>query len=125
MNRREFFALPLFLLPVLGRAEETGLTLVMFDQPGCVYCRRWTAEVGDAYDVTAEGAAAPLRRIDISEAAESGLDLAAPVVFTPTFVLVRDGVEISRLEGYAGEDFFWGLLGRMIEEAGVPLANAG
>ena len=125
MNRRALFALPLFLLPGLAAAEEPGLELVMFDQAGCIYCTRWTAEVGDAYDDSAEGRAAPLRRIDISEAAGSGLTLDGAVVFTPTFVLVRGGVEISRLEGYAGEDFFWGLLGRMIEDAGVPLDTAG
>jgi hypothetical protein len=31
-------------------------------------------------------------------------------------VLVKDGVEVARLEGYPGEDFFWGLLGRMLSE---------
>jgi len=38
-------------------------------------------------------------------------------LFTPTFVLMQDGVEIGRIEGYPGEDFFWGLLNQMIETA--------
>jgi hypothetical protein len=41
--------------------------------------------------------------------------------FTPTFVLMVDGVEASRIEGYPGEDFFWGLLGQMLIAADVPM----
>jgi hypothetical protein len=44
------------------------------------------------------------------------MSFARPVVFTPTFVLVEDGQELARIEGYPGEDFFWGLLARMLEE---------
>ena len=42
-------------------------------------------------------------------------------VFTPTFVLVREGRELARIEGYPGEDFFWGLLAAMLRDAGVTL----
>ena len=40
--------------------------------------------------------------------------LVSPIRFTPTFVLVDDGREIGRIEGYPGEDFFWGLLERLL-----------
>jgi hypothetical protein len=33
-----------------------------------------------------------------------------------------EGQEAGRIEGYPGEDFFWGLLGRMLEEAGIGAA---
>ena len=39
-------------------------------------------------------------------------------VFTPTFILVADGREAGRIEGYPGEDFFWGLLAKMLVETG-------
>jgi len=42
------------------------------------------------------------------------------VTFTPTFVLLVDGIETQRIEGYPGEDFFWGLLGTMLDQADVP-----
>jgi hypothetical protein len=29
-------------------------------------------------------------------------------------VLVENGAEIGRIEGYPGEDFFWGLLKQML-----------
>jgi hypothetical protein len=34
---------------------------------------------------------------------------------TPTFVLVHEGEEVGRLRGYPGDEFFWGLLGGMLE----------
>lgn len=90
--------------------------LIMFEQEGCFYCRRWMAEVGDAYEKTAEGRAAPLRTVDMHAPLPADLQINGRVVFSPTFVLVRDGVELARLEGYAGEDFFWGLLGMLLDE---------
>ena len=60
---------------------------------------------------------APLRRIDIHQPTPDDLTFASDPHFTPTFILVSDGVELSRIEGYPGEDFFWGLLGVMIEGA--------
>jgi hypothetical protein len=48
-----------------------------------------------------------------------GVTLASRPRFTPTFIVVQDGAEIGRIEGYPGEDFFWGLLGRILER-GAP-----
>jgi hypothetical protein len=47
------------------------------------------------------------------------LVLARRLTFTPTFVLVVDGVEANRLEGYPGEDFFWGMVEHMVIEEGL------
>jgi hypothetical protein len=47
------------------------------------------------------------------------------VNFTPTFVLLVDGVERNRIEGYPGEDFFWGLLGRMLDQEGIMYETGG
>ena len=77
------------------------------------------------YPLTAEGRAAPLRRVDIHGDLPEGLTLANKLVYTPTFVLVRDGEELGRIEGYPGEDFFWGLLNRMLKEAGEPVGAEG
>ncbi|NDR58085.1 thioredoxin family protein [Aliiruegeria sabulilitoris] len=94
-----------------------ALELVMVQQAGCHYCARWNAEIGPIYPKTAEGAHAPLRRVELGGKEMKKLTLQRRVNFTPTFVLVDTaGVEISRLEGYPGEDFFWGLLERMLLE---------
>ena len=93
--------------------------LLMAEEPGCIWCARWNAEIGPIYPKTAEGGAAPLRRVDITEPKPDDITLSRPVHFTPTFVLLVDGSEVSRIEGYPGEDFFWGLLGQMLERNGI------
>lgn len=103
-------------LAVVVSAMSAGATeLVMVHQLGCHYCERWTAEIGPIYPRTAEGAFAPLRRVELGGAEMDKLALKRRVNFTPTFVLVDDtGTEMARMEGYPGEDFFWGLLERML-----------
>lgn len=110
----------LVALPVLGSAETR---LLMAEEKGCPWCARWNAEVGDAYAKTDEGRAAPLLRYDIHGALPEGVTLARGVYFTPTFILVIDGTEVARMEGYPGEDFFWGLLNRMFEDAQVEVGG--
>ena len=63
----------------------------MVDDVGCIYCRKWDAEVGPIYEQSATGRVAPLARRPKRHA-----DLAPyePLVYTPTFVLVRDGIEV-------------------------------
>jgi len=90
--------------------------LVMLEQPGCVWCKRWNEEIGVAYSKTDEGRRAPLRRVDITEAWPKDLDGVARERLTPTFILVSDGVEVDRLRGYPGEHFFWPLLAAMLEK---------
>ncbi len=89
--------------------------LVMFEDPGCGWCRRWHAEVGPAYPRTTEGQAAPLRRIHIRDQATAGVLLERPITATPTFVLAEEGREIGRIVGYPGQEFFYGLLGNLLK----------
>jgi hypothetical protein len=91
--------------------------LVMVEQPGCVYCRQWNQEIAETYPKTPEGRAAPLVRVQLTDAQDGDIDFetARPVNFTPTFILVEDGTELARIEGYPGEDFFWGLLTMMLK----------
>ena len=119
---KNLLAAVLIGLPVAAAADTA---LLMAEEPGCIWCARWNAEVGDAYEKTAEGRAAPLQRYDIDAGPPDGVDLARRVVFTPTFILVRDGQEIDRIEGYPGEDFFWGLLNIMLEKADISLGTTG
>jgi hypothetical protein len=106
-----------------GPAVAADMALLMFEQPGCIHCAQWNAEVAPEYPLTDEGKAAPLRRLQLRDPLPDGLDLRGPPVFTPTFVLVVDGVETERLEGYPGEDFFWPLLGQMIKAAGDTMED--
>jgi len=94
--------------------------LVMAEEPGCIWCARWNSEIAPIYPKTGEGQAAPLRRINILDPIPEDIELSRRVNFTPTFILLVNGVEQSRIEGYPEEDFFWGLLGQMLEKEGIP-----
>jgi hypothetical protein len=100
-------------------AALAEVTLVMAEEPGCIWCARWNNEIAPIYPKTSEGEAAPLRRINIKNPIPDDIVLARGVNFTPTFILLVDGVEKSRIEGYPEEDFFWGLLGQMLEREGI------
>lgn len=106
-----------FLAATPASAE---LALLMFDQPGCIYCERWEAEIGVSYDKTEEGRAAPLTRVGLRDPLPEGVTVERRATFTPTFVLLDDGAEVGRIEGYPGDEFFWPLLARLIEDAEAP-----
>ena len=101
------------------------VVLVMAEEDGCFWCAKWNEEVGGEYPITAEGRAAPLLRLDIHEDLPAEMRFNDRLVYTPTFVLMRDGREVARLEGYPGEDFFWGLLSEMMKQAGITLKETG
>ena len=94
--------------------------LIMVEEAGCMWCMRWNDEIGPIYPKTPEGRTAPLQRLNIRTTPPEGLTFARQLHFTPTFVLMVDGTEAARLEGYPGEDFFWGLLTQMINDAKLP-----
>lgn len=96
--------------------------LVMFEEVGCIWCARWNGDVADIYPLSAEGMMAPLVRLQIDDPVPADLTLQRRVTFTPTFVLAVDGVETGRIEGYPGEDFFWGLLVVLFDRAGIETA---
>lgn len=98
-----------------GAVAALATELVMVEQRGCEWCARWDAEIAPAYPNTREGHFAPLRRVDLRAMPED-LKVARRVTFTPTFLIVQDGTEIARLEGYPGEDFFWPVLNRLLRE---------
>jgi hypothetical protein len=96
-------------------APTDAAELVYVFEPGCPYCRLWDREIAPVYPKTAEGKQAALLPLDRRDPALAELKLAGPVRYTPTFVLVNEGVELGRIEGYPGEDFFWSRLDGLLE----------
>ena len=95
-------------------ASAVAAELVMYRRAGCPYCEAFDREIAPAYPKTDIGKKLPLREIDIRSGDQS-VKLKAPVRYTPTFVLVEDGREVGRIEGYPGDDFFWARLGNLLE----------
>ncbi|MEH6738061.1 MAG: hypothetical protein V7695_05885 [Sulfitobacter sp.] len=112
------------LLVIAGTMSANAQSkLIMAEEIGCVWCARWNEEISEIYPKTGEGRAAPLERMDIHMPYPPELEFASKLRFTPTFVLMIDNKEVSRLEGYPGEDFFWGVLGQMLEKASVGVSQ--
>jgi len=106
-----------------GNAPVRAAELVMFDDPACVWCRRWHAEIGPSYPRSPEGQLAPLRRVLIREQAAAGVALASPIRGTPTFVLAQEGREVGRISGYSGADFFYPQLGELLAKLAPPIPD--
>lgn len=110
LNLIRLAALSWLVLALPARAAE----LIMVERQGCHYCIEWKTDLGPIYPKTAEGVYAPLRIVDIKNAPPADVEFDRRVIYTPTFILVEDGRELARLEGYPGQDFFWGLLEKML-----------
>ena len=95
-------------------APAAAAELVMYRRDGCPYCATWERVIGPVYPKTDIGKRIPLRQVDLDRKPDGKVVLTSPVRFTPTFVLVDSGRELGRIEGYPGEDFFWGLLERLL-----------
>ncbi len=108
--KRFLLALSFALISLPAVAAE----LVMVEQHGCHWCEKWNAEISQIYPKTDEGKRAPLRRVDL-RALPDDIAFTSRPVFTPTFVLVDNGKELGRIEGYAGDEFFWFLLKKLLD----------
>ena len=103
------------VLVALLHGPALAVELLMVEEEGCHWCEKWNREIGDIYPKTNEGRRAPLRRLDINNLPQD-ISFASHPVFTPTFILVDDGEELGRLEGYGGDEFFWFLLRGLLDD---------
>lgn len=94
-------------------SESSHLQLLMIEEAGCGFCARWMAEVAPGYQKSDEGRIAPLV---VRERYDPAIKHLGRIVYTPTFILLRDGVERGRILGYPGPDFFWSMLGQLLKE---------
>lgn len=120
-------ALVLAIGPASLRAEPvgSGLQLLMVEDRGCAACRQWRADVLPGYAAHPQGRAAPLLIVDIDGPWPNGLALARRPQITPSFILLRNGQEVSRVEGYAGQAHFWPVLAEMLHGADLHSLRGG
>lgn len=118
MMVQRLIAVVLSLIVMTGTAQAAEL--IMVEETYCSWCKRWNEEIGVVYDKTDEGRRAPLRRLMASDPVPADLTFKTRVRYTPTFILIEDGQEVARIEGYPGEDFFWPMLGQMLDRLPPP-----
>ena len=116
MTRRITVFSSLFLLLMISiggvgigpaRAADSPGQLVMITSSHCPWCEAFEDDVGKGYDRTEEALIYPLRRHDFYQAMPDDLAHLTPATMTPTFIVMRDGVEVGRIVGYPGAELFW------------------
>lgn len=117
---QRFAEIAVLLSVILPATLVRSAELLMLEQPGCAWCVRFNNEITPAYAKTKQGKKAPLRHIDITQPWPEDLAHIASERFTPSFVLIEKGVEIDRMRGYHGPDFFWFLLDEMLAKLPAP-----
>ena len=114
--RHGIFALAaLILLANAANAAE----LFMFRRDGCSWCAKWDREIGPIYPKTEFNIRAPVRQVNLDRDRDPSI-VHAPIRYTPTFVLVEDGKEVGRIEGYPGDEFFWVRLENLLKQSPRP-----
>lgn len=114
--RKVIFSGIFIVFGLLFTAQSQSAELLILEQKACPWCAKWHEEIGVVYHKTQEGKRAPLRVVDIHEPWPDDLSEIAREPFTPTFVLVENGIEVDRMRGYTAEESFWFLLGEMLEK---------
>ncbi|XXK32155.1 hypothetical protein ACMAY7_05025 [Rhodobacteraceae bacterium nBUS_24] len=106
---------------LLANVTFSETFLYMAEEDGCFWCASWTSKVGSIYHKTKEGKVAPLRRFNMHREIPETVEFVSRISFSPTFILVQNNKEVGRIEGYPGEDHFWGLLGIAFANAQIIL----
>ncbi len=101
-------------------SDAQAAELIMFNSPGCGWCKAWEREVGVLYPRTEEGRRLPLLHVDIADPLPPRLRDLESIRYTPTFVVLDQNREVGRITGYAGEDFFWWELQEIIKRLPPP-----
>jgi thioredoxin-related protein len=96
---------------------KSGLELLVFEVEHCRYCDVLKRDVLPRYRAAPLGSQAPMRFIDLNRIDTRTLSLREEVRMVPTTVLMKDGREVERIDGYTGPDLFLTLVARMIERA--------
>lgn len=94
--------------PVAAQAGKNEL--ILFETPGCGYCKAWLRDVGPGYASSRSGAVLPLHRVDLSKGVPGDMRGMMPVRGVPTFVVRACNQEVVRFSGYSSKDRFYALL---------------
>ena len=100
------FAIALtFAASLQTAAADSRLIMVTSDY--CPSCQAWELDVGKVYDKSPYATTLPLTRVEIGSKMPGGATLQKPVVGTPTFLIIHNGQEIGRQNGYIDAEMFW------------------
>jgi hypothetical protein len=89
-------------IPADGAKARTEV--IVFEIGGCKYCVAFRDNLGARYLSSTTNKAAPLRYVDIGQLDPTNFQLRADITTVPTIVVLQDGREVDRVEGYPLRD---------------------
>ena len=84
--------------------------VVVFEIGGCKYCTVFRDNLGARYQASTTNAVAPMRYVDVGRLDPADFQLASDITTVPTIVLMQDGKEIDRVEGYPMSEVLFGMV---------------
>ena len=101
---------------LLRTAPKTEV--VVFEIGGCKYCTVFRDNLGARYQASTTNAVAPMRYVDVGRLDPTDFQLRSEITTVPTIVLLQDGKEIDRVEGYPLSEALFGMVKSRVTPAG-------
>ncbi len=108
--------------PVGGSAKSNGeadatagetvprTEVIVFEIGGCKYCTAFRDNLGARYLASTTNRAAPMRFVDVGKLDPQSFQLRADINTVPTIVVLQDGREVDRVEGYPLPELLFGMV---------------
>ena len=84
--------------------------IVVFEAPGCHHCTAFREHLGARYAASTTADKAPLRYVDATQPEAANFPLNGEIRLLPTIVVMQDGHEVDRLEGYPLPEMFFSMI---------------
>jgi thioredoxin-related protein len=97
------------------RISSTSAELLVFETNKCVYCFIFRRDVVPGYQQSPRARDVPMRFIDIDQVDVTQLKLKSPLTMLPTVILMKNGHEVDRIDGYMGPEPFFYMVSRLLK----------
>lgn len=84
--------------------------VIVFEIGGCKYCSAFRDNLAARYLASTTNQAAPMRFVDVGRLDPQSFHLRSDINTVPTIVLMQDGREIDRVEGYPLPEMLFGMV---------------
>ena len=91
-------------------AKPSRTEVIVFEISGCKYCVVFRENLGARYLSSTTNTLAPMRFVDVGRLDPEAFHLSGDIGTVPTIVLMRDGREVDRIEGYPLSEILFGMV---------------
>lgn len=102
-----------------GAVKPTAIQqeVIVLEAPNCTYCNVFRQLVLPRYLRSKRAGDLPIRFVDVNDPAADQLKLSSSVTMVPTVVMMREGQEVDRINGYMGPEAFFQSVARTFGSA--------